>query len=371
MKMSIGRVSALAAAPVLLLAAAVAVMTAGSASASGSPPPPAGFEADSASFVSAQAGYVLGARGCSLLPCKALLETTANGGSTWAKVPAPNAQLVPPFTTSPATAVSTVRFANKNDGWLFNPGLWQTTDGGKKWQKISLSGDVAALAVSGGEAYVSIAPPGGGFATAKLYKAAVGSDTWTLAREVAPQNDLTAFGASAWAGVAPDLWTTANSGKTWTKLSFKCPQGVISPSEVAASSPSDITIACSDQGYPQPGMSIKEVFASSNGGRTFHEVGQPSEAGQVYQLAMVPGNPKVLTLEAASGATFLDRSVNGGKTWTQATFDDGGTGLRDLLYVSATTGYTVHVSDSPALAYGLGLLKTTNAGKTWSTVKIP
>src|ERR1700685_586825 len=150
MKMSIGgRGSALGAAPVLLLAAAVAVMTGGRASASGSPPPPAGFEADSASFVSAQAGYALGARDCSLLPCKALLEKSANGGTTWAKVTAPNVQLVPPFTTSPATAVSTVRFANKNDGWLFNPGLWQTTDGGKKWLKISLSGDVAALAVSG------------------------------------------------------------------------------------------------------------------------------------------------------------------------------------------------------------------------------
>ena len=118
-------------------------------------------------------------------------------------------------------------------------------------------------------------------------------------------------------------------------------------------------------------MSIKEVFTSANGGKTFREQGEPSQAGQVFQLAAVPGNPKVLTLEAASGATFLDRSVNGGQTWTQATFDDGGTGMRDLAYVSATTGYTVHVSDSPALAYGLGLLKSTNAGKTWSTVTIP
>jgi photosystem II stability/assembly factor-like uncharacterized protein len=371
MKISVGRVTALAAAPVLLLAAAVAVMTAGNASASGSPPPPAGFEADSASFASAQAGYVLGSRDCSLLPCQALLETTANGGTTWAKVTAPNVKLVPPFSTTPATAVSTVRFANKNDGWLFNPGLWQTTDGGKKWVKVGLSGVAATLAVSGGEAYVSIARPDGGFTTAKLYKSAVGSGAWTLVRGVGPQNDLTAFGHSAWAGVAPDLWTTVNSGKTWTKLSFKCPPSVLSPSEVAASSPSDIAIACSDQGYPQPGMSIKEVFTSTNGGKTFRLQGKPSEAGQVYQLAMVPGNPKVLTLEAASGATFLDRSVNGGKTWAQAEFYDGGTGLRDLAYVSATTGYAVHVSDSPALAYGLGLLKTTNAGKTWRTVKIP
>ena len=370
MKMSFGRVTALAAVPVLVLAA-VAAATATAASASGSPPPPKGFEADSASFVSAQAGYVLGSRSCSLLPCKALLETTANGGKTWAKVAAPSVQLVPPFTTSPATAVSTVRFASKNDGWLFGPGLWQTTDAGKKWTKVNLSGDVAALAVSGGEAYASIQKPNGSFVTAKLYKSAVGSGTWTQVRGVAPQNDLTAFGHSAWAGVAPDLWTTTNSGKTWKKLSFSCPRSVLSPSEVAASSPSDIAIACSDQGYPQPGLSIKEVFTSSNGGRTFHEVGKPSQAGQVYQLAMVPGNPNVLTLEAASGATFLDRSINGGVTWRQAEYFDGGTGMRDLAYVSASTGYTVHVSDSPALAYGLGLLKTTNAGATWTTVKIP
>jgi hypothetical protein len=62
----------------------------------------------------------------------------------------------------------------------------------------------------------------------------------------------------------------------------------------------------------------------------------------------------VLTLVEASGATFLDRSANGGKTWTQTVYRDGGTGMRDLAYVSATTGYLVHVSDSPVLAYGPG-----------------
>jgi hypothetical protein len=40
--------------------------------------------------------------------------------------------------------------------------------------------------------------------------------------------------------------------------------------------------------------------------------------------------------------------------------------MRDLAYVSATTRCLVHVSDSPALAHGLGLMKTTNAGKTRS-----
>src|SRR5712691_942742 len=71
MRKSFGPAVALAA-----LAALVLGLGAGSASAqpaSGNPPPPKGFEADSASFVSAQAGFVLGARHCSLLPCPALL----------------------------------------------------------------------------------------------------------------------------------------------------------------------------------------------------------------------------------------------------------------------------------------------------------
>lgn len=371
MKMSFGRVTALATVPVLVLAAAAAA-TATAASASGPPPPPAGFEADSASFVSAQDGYVLGARKCSLLPCPALLEKTANGGKTWAKVTAPSVELVPPFTAKPAGAVSTVRFENASDGYLFNPGLWQTTDGGKQWRKVSLPGVVGALVVSDGEAFASVEPANGSANAARLYKSAVGSSSWTKVGSVAPGNVLTADGHSAWAGVAPDLWTTANSGKSWSRLSFRCPAGEPAASEVAAASPSDVAIACSDQGYPQPGDSVKEVFTSVNGGRSFRQVGaRPSAAGEVSLLAMVPGSPKELTLIGTSGATFFDRSVNGGATWTRTEDYDGGTGLRDLAYVSASTGYAVHVSETPALAYGLGLIKTANAGKSWTTVKIP
>ena len=44
---------------------------------------------------------------------------------------------------------------------------------------MALSGVVGALVVSGGEAYVSIERLDGGPNAAKLYKAAVGSATWT------------------------------------------------------------------------------------------------------------------------------------------------------------------------------------------------
>ena len=372
MKMTFSRVMA-AAVPILLLA-----LGAGSASAqpaTGNPPPPKGFEADSASFVSAQAGFVLGARGCSRLPCKARLEKTVNGGRTWTSVPVPAVSLVPTYTTSPASAVSAVRFENANDGWLLGPALWATTDGGQQWHRMSLPGEVITLAASDGVAFAVSEPANGGLNQARLYESRVGTAKWTLVPHLAPQNGLTVFGHSVWAGVASgadgSLWRSTDSGKHWSALSFRCPASTVSASAVAAASTADVAIGCSDQGYPQPGQSIKKVYTSANGGRTFHLAGRAPIAGQVRTLAMPPGRPRLITMSAASGATYLYRSVNGGQTWPGGTvYLDGGLDTRDLAYVSRTTGYVVHFSGGPVIAYGLGLLKTSNAGATWKAVPI-
>lgn len=369
MKMSLSRAMVLGTVPLLL------ALGAGSASAqpaSGNPPPPKGLEADSASFVSAQTGFVLGARGCSMMPCKARLEKTVNGGKTWTKVPVPAVELVQPFTSSPLSAVDAVRFENAQDGWLYGPGLWATTDGGKRWHRIILSGEVIALAASDGVVYAATQPADGGLLQATLHKSQVGTTKWTLVSGVSPENALTVSGHSVWVGISPKLWTSTDSGKHWSKLSFRCPPMELTPTAVAAASSADVAIACSDASYPQPGSSIKKAFTSSNGGRTFHlAAGQPAEPGNVGVLAMPPGRPQVITLTASSGATFLYRSVNGGKTWSQETFSDGGLNVRDLAYVSATTGYLVHFNGGPVIAYGLGLMKTTNAGASWQTVTIP
>jgi photosystem II stability/assembly factor-like uncharacterized protein len=377
MKMTLGRLAALAGFPVLLLALG-AGLGAGSAAAqpaSGNQPPPKGFEADSASFVSAQTGFVLGARGCSTLPCRALLEKTVNGGRTWAPVPAPAVSLVPTYSTSPASAVSTVRFENASDGWLLGPALWATTDGGAQWHRMSLPGEVIALAASDGVAFAVSEPVSGGLYQARLYESQVGTTRWTLVPGIAPQNALTVFGHSVWAGVASgvdgSLQTSADSGKHWSALSFRCPSGTISASAVAAASTARVAIGCSDQGYPQPGQSIKKVFTSANGGRTFHLAGSPPIAGQIRTLAMPPGRPRVITMSAASGATYLFRSANGGRTWGATVYLDGGLDTRDLAYVSPATGYVIHFSGGPVIAYSDGLLKTSDAGATWTAVPIP
>jgi len=359
---------AITAVPLLLVA-----IGAGAAAqpTSGNPPPPKVFEAQSASFVSASTGFVLGTRHCSRLPCKALLETTVNGGKTWASVPAPAVKLVPTFTSSPSSAVSSVRFASAADGWLFGPSLWATTNGGKRWQRQSLPGDVIALAAADGVAFAVTEPSNGSINAARLYKSQVGSSKWTRVPGVSPANALTVFGHSVWAGIAPKLWTSTDSGKHWTKLSFHCPSSAIDATAVAAASTANVAIACSDASFPQPGESIKKVYASANGGHTFHLVGQPPEGGNVGVVAMPPGRPRVITLTATSGASFLYRSANGGKAWQTTTFFDGGLGFRDEAYVSATTGYLIHFEGSPVIAYSKGLLKTADAGLHWKKVTIP
>jgi len=236
-------------------------------------------------------------------------------------------------------------------------------------------GAVIALAASDGTVFAVSEPASGGLNQAKLYESQVGTTSWTLVPGIAPQNALTVSGHSVWAGVASgvdgNLWTSTNSGKHWTTLPFRCPSGTISASAVAAASADDVVIGCSDQGFPQPGESIKKVYTSADGGHTFHLAGSPPIPGQVGTLAMPPGNPKVITMSAASGATYLYQSANSGKAWSQTVYSDGGLDLRDLAYITATTGYVIHYNGGPVLANTQGLLKTTNTGTTWTTVPIP
>jgi hypothetical protein len=369
MRVSFGRAAIIAAVPAMLIA-----LGAGSAAAlpaSGNPPPPKGFEASSASFVSAQTGFVLGTRHCSVLPCKALLRKTVNGGKTWTSVPAPAVSLVPPFNGPPLSDVSTVRFATASDGWAFNPGLWATTNGGAQWHRVSLPGEVIALAASDGVVFAAVEPVNGGTGQAKLYRSLIGTSTWTRIAGVAPDAALTVSGHSVWAGIAPAMSTSTDGGKHWSKLSFSCPPNLPDATAVAAASPANVALDCTNPSDPVPGSGPKAVFTSANGGRTFHLAGHPGDSGNVGLIAMPPGNPQVITLTATSGASYLYRSADSGKTWTMATYFDGGLGFRDLAYASATTGYLIHFSGDPVIAYGKGLMKTASAGASWRTIPIP
>jgi hypothetical protein len=240
-----GRAVAVVAAPVLIFtlgAGGAAGLSPGTAdSGQASPAASAGFEPVSASFVSVGSGYALGTRGHTRLPGTALLVKTGNGGRTWTAVAAPAVRLVDPAGVVPGSSVSAVWFADANNGWLFDPALWVTHDGGHHWRQLSLLGTVGAMAASGGQAFASVTPRGGG--QSRLYTSPVGTDRWTLVPGVVPAGVLTFYGHAGWAGLPPNMWTTADL-RHWHKLpAFHAPRYYAAAS-LAAASATRVLLVC-------------------------------------------------------------------------------------------------------------------------------
>src|ERR1019366_8543854 len=78
-------------------------------------------------------------------------------------------------------------------------------------------------------------------------------------------------------------------------------------------------------------------------------------------IALPPRRPRVITL----GTEFsLDRSADGGKTWTTTYQNTGGAPWSSLSYASRTAGWAEFGSPPDS-----GLLRTTDAGVTWHQVR--
>jgi hypothetical protein len=116
-------------------------------------PVPSGFQPDSASFVSAQTGFVLGLAQCQIDPVGGhfclTIARTQDGGKTWSSIPTPGADLVPaPTLNGSHNAVSRIKFTSVLDGYLYGPDLYATHDGGKTWKKLIIQGIPTAYGVS-------------------------------------------------------------------------------------------------------------------------------------------------------------------------------------------------------------------------------
>lgn len=102
--------------------------------------------------------------------------------------------------------VSDVQFANRSDGYLFDPRvsgrLRVTHDGGARWRQISPPGVISDMAASAGRAY---AVAGNG----SLVSSRVTSNTWTKVRRVTGTS-LAVYERSAWLGGGAHLCRPAS-----------------------------------------------------------------------------------------------------------------------------------------------------------------
>jgi hypothetical protein len=350
------------------------------------PPKITGFLAQSASFVTADDGFVLGIVACPKRRCLAL-HHTADRGARWTSDPAPPTTL----DTGGATGVSELHFADAHDGWAYGATVWATRDGARKWHVVKLPGRVVAMASGAGEAYALVEPcewtpcytPG------HLYRSPVGHDSWTEVPGVSDRYDLgevslVAEGRSVFvlAGYPKPEILGSSDGIGFAPLTDPCPTATpgeaVNPSlaSLAASGPSDVAVAC--LGGVAAGNQTKLAYVSHDGGHTYQSLPEPPTGGDGAELAMPA--PTSLLLGAASGATLVYRIASPDASWTTPFFVPGGIDVADLAFVDPAHGAFVYGAASVALSMlglsnppsGLGaLFLSDDGGAHWHRVPIP
>ena len=334
---------------------------------------PAGFQPASASFLSPASGVVLGTVGCrSGQACAGRLAATANGGGRWRFLQAPDVQV---SSVVSGTAVSSVVFASRRDGWLYERygrGLWATHDRGGHWRKLSLGGDIEQMAASAGTVYAVVGPHGGNRPW-ELFASPAGRNAWARVGHFTGST-LAVSGKAAWFGssVMGSTYLRATAdGVHWHRYPFRCrgsahiPYYYFGLVSIAAASPSHAAFLCMT--LPGAGSAYREVLRSTNGGRTAHLAGPAQYGGDSGVIAGPPQRPRVITLATSDGDGVLYHSANGGKTWKEVFVVIGGASWSSLSYVSPTVGWFV-VNEPTTKASGTELLRTSAAGATWHQI---
>jgi hypothetical protein len=134
------------------------------------------------------------------------------------------------------------------------------------------------------------------------------------------------------------LWRTAD-GVHWVHAPTVCP-GTLAITSVAAVDVNRAALLCS--GNAATGNTTKELYATSDGGRTWVPEGTQAPLGGdggTLSAATV----STLAIATSSGASDIYLSTNGGAGWqTVLSVDDGGAGWGDFGFRNASDGFAVH-----------------------------
>jgi hypothetical protein len=326
-------------------------------------PVPARFEPQSVTFVSASEGWVLGTAPCAAKPCTSVVRTL-NGGRTWQGIPAPVAAL---SNLGQGRGVGALRFADSLDGFAYRPDLYVTHNGGSTWNRVRLPGTIGDLEAAHGVVYAAVRGSGG---RERIYRTPAGSNQWSRVAglPVGPAGPsgglpgpgtITLHGSAAWIFIGGHLYAT-QTGASWAQKPVPC--GTFGVDSLAAYNTQQVTLLCA--GQAGAGSSTKVAYSSHNGGTSFTRAGQAPPGGIGGALAQP--RPAHVFIATNSGATWIYASSNGGQTWqTVLTLPDGGAGLSDFGFTTATQG--VAIEGRPDI--GSHLYMTRDSGRIWSRAR--
>lgn len=326
-----------------------------------------GLEPASVTFVSADAGWVLGTGTCAAGPCAAIART-GDGGRTWSPAPAPATAMAqgPGQATS---GVSGLRFADPNDGWAFGPDLWATHDGGTTWARVTIPGlaanaPVFALETAGGIVH-AVVLDGGSF---RVASSPVGSDRWSVSPVRVPVGagpvpavQLVLSGAAGWL-VENDRTVVGGArlaNGSWVAWTPPCAD-VVGPAFLAASSPTELAAACDVGLWSNP--TGDHLYLSHDGGSTFAPSGTAAPLTTAAMAAMA--SPSVVVVGGSDGTgSILIATTDAGGTWKVVERLPAGQ-IADLGFTTATQGVVIVAGAGGSAS----LLMTRDGGQTWHAV---
>jgi|HubBroStandDraft_1064217.scaffolds.fasta_scaffold47196_2 photosystem II stability/assembly factor-like uncharacterized protein len=339
---------------------------------------PPDFRPSSVTFVGTDTGWVIGQAGtpghCATEFCTSVARTD-DAGNSWAGVPAPLTGAA-----DGATGVSQIRFLNLDDGWAFGPELWATHDGGQTWAQVDTHGQrvtdletvgdwvfaVFATCTGGGAAFAS------GCTSFTLYSSPAWTDDWT------PVGAATSGLTAAAPGGAASLFLTETRGyllapdgtlyagrvdvvaetPAWQAVGYIPCAGAVGPAQadgqpagalIGAEDARNLILACTPN--PVPGFSLQKklIFASANGGASWHMTAVAPTKGVAASVAASKTESVILATDQG-----IDLLPAGSTTWQPLTLTGPPPG--GFSYVGMTTDQQ-----------GVALPADPQAGTVWFT----
>src|SRR5712691_1043049 len=178
------------------------------------------------------------------------------------------------------------------------------------------------------------------------------------------------------------VWKTTNNGKTFQPIFETYSTASIGDIVIAPSNPDIVWVGTGEANNRQSSSFGDGIYKSTDGGKTFAKMGLENSQ-TIARIVIDPKDPNVVYV-AVLGHLFgpnkergIYKTIDGGRTWSQAKFIDENTGFTDLV-MDRSDSKTLYAASYQRRRTswgfngggpGSGIWKTTDAGKTWTKLQ--